>query len=58
VIEFNDELIEAQQKLVAEHYGISLSNHSLFLYGKPIDGQCNHKKDKLVKKVSRKKHLS
>lgn len=44
VIEFNDDLIEVQQKLVAEHYGISLSNHSLFLYGNPINGQCNHKK--------------
>ena len=44
VIEFNDDLIEAQQKLIAERYGIALSNHSLFLYGTPVDGKCNHKK--------------
>jgi hypothetical protein len=31
VIEFNDDLIEEQQKLIAERYGITLSNHSLFL---------------------------
>ena len=42
VIEFNDDLIEAQQKLIAEKYGIKLSNHSLFLYGEPIDDKCNH----------------
>lgn len=42
VIEFNDDLIEEQQKLIAEKYGIKLSNHSLFLYGEPIDGKCNH----------------
>ena len=42
VIEFNDELIEQQQKLIAEKFGIKLTNHSLFLYGEPIDGKCNH----------------
>lgn len=44
VIEFNDSLIEKQQKMIAEQYGIKLTNHSLYLYGEPIDGQCNHKK--------------
>ena len=44
VIEFNDNLIEKQQKMIAEKYGIKLTNHSLYLYGEPIDGQCNHKK--------------
>jgi len=44
VIEFNDNLIEQQQKLIAQKYGINLTNHSLYLYGEPIDGKCNHKK--------------
>ena len=44
VIEFTDELIEKQQKIVAEKYGIKLTHHSLYLYGEPIDGQCSHKK--------------
>ena len=42
VIEFNDPLIEEQQKLIAEKYGIKLTNHSLYLYGKPVDGECKH----------------
>jgi len=42
VIEFNDDLIEQQQKLIAEKYGIKLTNHSLYLYGEPVDGECNH----------------
>lgn len=42
VIEFNDDLIEQQQKLIAEKYGIKLTNHSLYLYGEPVDGKCNH----------------
>lgn len=42
VIEFTDEIIEKQQKLIAEKYGISLTHHSLYLYGEPIDGDCNH----------------
>ena len=42
VIEFNDDLIEKQQKLIAEKYGIKLTNHSLYLYGEPVDGKCNH----------------
>ena len=44
VIEFNDDLIEQQQKLIAQKYGIKLTNHSLYLYGEPVDGKCNHKK--------------
>ena len=42
VIEFNDPLIEEQQKLIAAKYGIKLTNHSLYLYGEPIDGECKH----------------
>ena len=43
VIEFADDLIEKQQKLIAEKYGIELTNHSLYLYGRSIDGKCTHK---------------
>lgn len=46
VFEFKDDLIEKQQKLIAEKYGIELTNHSLHLYGEPVDGKCNHKKCK------------
>lgn len=42
VIEFNDELIEEQQKLIAKKFGIKLTNHSLYLYGEPVDGECKH----------------
>jgi Fur family ferric uptake transcriptional regulator len=42
VIEFNDELIEKQQELIAKKFGIKLTNHSLYLYGEPVDGKCNH----------------
>lgn len=44
VIEFNDDLIEKQQKLIAEKYGIKLTNHSLYLFGESIDGKCKHNK--------------
>jgi len=43
VIEFNDSIIERQQQLIAEKYGIKLTNHSLYLYGEPVDGECKHK---------------
>ncbi|PKG38584.1 ferric iron uptake transcriptional regulator [Psychromonas sp. Urea-02u-13] len=42
VIEFNDDLIEKQQELIAKKFGIKLTNHSLYLYGEPVDGKCNH----------------
>lgn len=44
VIEFTDDLIEKQQILIAEKYGIKLTNHSLYLFGESIDGKCKHKK--------------
>ena len=47
VIEFNDPLIEDQQNLIAAKYGIKLTNHSLYLYGEPVDGECNHKNYKV-----------
>ena len=42
VIEFNDPLIEEQQKLISEKFGITLTHHSLYLYGEPVDGVCKH----------------
>ncbi len=42
VIEFTDDIIEQQQKLIAEKYGLKLTDHSLYLYGEPLDGECNH----------------
>lgn len=42
VIEFNDDIIEEQQKLIAAKYGIKLTNHSLYLYGEPVGGECKH----------------
>lgn len=42
VIEFHDEIIEARQREIAQDNGIKLTNHSLYLYGEPIDGECNH----------------
>jgi len=42
VIEFHDDIIEQQQKLIAAKYGIKLTNHSLYLYGEPVDGECKH----------------
>jgi Fur family transcriptional regulator, ferric uptake regulator len=44
VIEFIDPIIEEQQHLIAKKYGIKLTNHSLYLYGEPVDGECNHNK--------------
>ncbi|WP_375753144.1 ferric iron uptake transcriptional regulator FcrX [Vibrio sp. HN007] len=43
VIEFSDDVIENRQKEIAKSYGIDLTNHSLYLYGKCSDGDC--KKD-------------
>ncbi len=42
VIEFTDDIIEQQQKIIAEKYGLKLTDHSLYLYGEPLDGKCNH----------------
>lgn len=42
VIEFHDEVIETRQRDIAERNGIKLTNHSLYLYGEPVDGECKH----------------
>ncbi|GLR70096.1 ferric iron uptake transcriptional regulator [Agaribacter marinus] len=38
VVEFEDDIIEQRQKDVAEKYNMSLTNHSLYLYGECLDG--------------------
>ncbi len=40
VIEFRDEIIEQRQKEIANKYNIRLTNHSLYLYGHCINGNC------------------
>ena len=42
VIEFSDEIIESRQKAIAERYNLTLTNHSLYLYGRSKDGNCDH----------------
>ncbi|MFO6424852.1 ferric iron uptake transcriptional regulator [Motilimonas sp. KMU-193] len=42
VIEFTDDLIEDRQEKIAQQHGIELTNHSLYLYGRSVDGKCNH----------------
>ncbi|OIQ46604.1 MAG: ferric iron uptake transcriptional regulator [Gammaproteobacteria bacterium MedPE] len=39
VIEFHDEIIEQRQRDIAKANGIKLTNHSLYLYGVPIDDE-------------------
>ena len=45
VIEFSDDLIEERQKEIAERYNVKLTNHSLYLYGKSITGDCKGNPD-------------
>lgn len=40
VIEFEDDVIEKRQIQIAESHGIRLTNHSLYLYGRSINGKC------------------
>lgn len=40
VIEFSDEVIEQRQREISEKYKIKLTNHSLYLYGKCLSGDC------------------
>jgi len=39
VIEFQDDFIEQKQREIATKHGITLTNHSLYLYGR-CNGQC------------------
>ena len=36
VIEFNDDLIEDRQKILAQDHGYEIVDHSMVLYVKPI----------------------
>ena len=42
VIEFSDEVIEQRQRDIAKHHNIRLTNHSLYLYGHCVNGDCKH----------------
>ncbi|UXI02067.1 ferric iron uptake transcriptional regulator [Photobacterium sp. TY1-4] len=41
VIEFSDDLIEERQKDIAASFNVKLTNHSLYLYGHCMEGDCN-----------------
>ena len=43
VIEFNDEIIEEQQRKIAAQHNIKLAHHSLYLYGHCTNKDCEHK---------------
>jgi Fur family ferric uptake transcriptional regulator len=43
VIEFHDDLIEDRQREIAAENDMKLTAHSLYLYGRSLDGKCNHK---------------
>ncbi len=40
VIEFSDDLIEERQNEIARKYNVRLTNHSLYLYGHCMEGNC------------------
>lgn len=40
VIEFRDDTIELRQKEIANKYNVRLTNHSLYLYGHCLNGDC------------------
>ncbi|MWN04869.1 ferric iron uptake transcriptional regulator [Gilliamella sp. Pas-s95] len=40
VFEFRDDIINARQKEIAEQYGMTLTFHSLYLYGHCQSGNC------------------
>ena len=43
VLEFNDEVIEAQQQKVAQSLGFTLTDHALHLYGVCSNSTCQEK---------------
>ncbi|MCV5887725.1 ferric iron uptake transcriptional regulator FcrX, partial [Escherichia coli] len=45
VIEFSDDIIEERQREIAAKYNVTLTNHSLYLYGKCSDGGCKENPD-------------
>lgn len=44
VIEFSDESIERRQQEIAAEHGMTLTHHSLYLYGHCNDGSCKDEK--------------
>ncbi len=44
VVEFVDEAIEKEQRLVAKKAGFEIADHSLIIYGNCLDKQCPNKK--------------
>lgn len=42
VIEFTDEVIEERQHAIAKRHNITLTNHSLYLYGRCDNDECDH----------------
>ncbi len=42
VIEFEDEIIEQRQELMAKQHNMKLTHHSLYLYGECTDGNCDN----------------
>lgn len=45
VVEFEDELIEKRQEEVAKQNDMSLTHHSLYLYGECNDPECDNAED-------------
>lgn len=44
IIEFEDEIIEEQQRLIAAQYGIHIETHKMELYGRCVDfDACQHR---------------
>ena len=42
VIEFEDEIIEERQEMIAKKHKMKLTHHSLYLYGECTDGNCDN----------------
>lgn len=40
VIEFEDDIIEERQEIIAKEHNIKLTHHSLYLYGECTEGNC------------------
>lgn len=47
VIEFHDDVIEQRQNEIAEKYGMSLTHHSLYLYGHCDHPECVAKRSRV-----------
>jgi Fur family ferric uptake transcriptional regulator len=45
VIEFEDEIIEQRQEMMAKQHNMKLTHHSLYLYGECTDDNCDNNSD-------------